>query len=131
MHFGRQQRPVTDAGRYENNIPLLQPIPFLADQIFGIAGIAAEDQLVKGVAVKLKQTVAVAAVTMSIRKAGGHFQLLIKIVGVQSQLHHNSLELSAVLAGGRKTPVGSKLLEVIQLYGNPPLTVISFSITGL
>ena len=82
---------MADSGRDDDNIPLLKPVALRADQILDAAIAPTAQQLVERVAVQLHRGVGEADILMGIDVAGGHFQLLIQIDGVEFKTAQNIL----------------------------------------
>ena len=85
-HHLRNDGHVADTGRYEDDIPGLQPVPAGADEIRGIAGLLAVDDFVKWVAVQLGHTL------HPVPRMGGHAHELHK-----PKIHFHLLEQSGGL----------------------------------
>ena len=109
---------MTDAGRNEDDVALLQTIALGTHQIFRIAVAAAAKNFVKGVAVKLQHTVGVAFVLMHLGEMVGHFQFLIQIVGIQSQLLQTPLQIFIILCQKGRVKVCGQYTQIFQFHPN-------------
>ena len=124
----RQQGAVADAGSHQNDIPLLEPVPFRADQIFGAAGIPAEKNFEKGVTVEVDGGVGPTGILVGIHETGPHFQFLVKRARFHSQLLQD-LQLGFFpQLRFRKFDGGCQFLDIGQFHKNHAPTKMDLSI---
>ena len=103
-HFIGKQGPVADTGRNQDDITLLEAVSLRTYQIFRTAAVAAADQFKKAVAVELNTGIGKADILVGVHKPGFHFQFLIEICRIQTDLAQECSPLCRI-GGCRLRPV--------------------------
>ena len=105
-------------GGYENDVPLLQPIPLRPNQVFHVTGIRTADDLIKQMTVQIHHRVGIAGIVVGIDIGRGHLHPLVDLTGL-NPIEPQICVQALLLLGRRWRTAGECLSQFVNFHKMP------------